>query len=58
MPYALCALLLSSAALAGTSWVYAVAFAGQLGFYGLASYGAVLEWRGRQELRERSATHA
>ncbi len=39
-------------------WFYAVAFAGQLAFYGLALYGAVLERRGRQELRERSTTHA
>ena len=35
-----------------------MAFASQVGFYGLAFYGAVLERRGRQDLRERSATHA
>jgi poly-beta-1,6-N-acetyl-D-glucosamine synthase len=58
VPYALCALLVASAALAASNWFYAAAFASQLGFYGLASYGAVLERRGRQGLRARSATHA
>ena len=58
VPYALCALLVSSAALAITHWAYAVALAAQLAFYGLAFYGGVLERRGRQGLRERSTTHA
>jgi poly-beta-1,6-N-acetyl-D-glucosamine synthase len=58
VPYALCALLVASAVLAASNWFYALAFASQVGFYGLASYGAVLERRGRQDLRERSATHA
>ncbi len=58
VPYALCALLMSSAVLATRHWAYAVALAVQLAFYGLAFYGGVLERRGRQGLRERSATHA
>ena len=58
VPYALCALLVASAALARTHWAYAIALVAQLAFYGLALYGAVLERRGRQELREHSATHA
>jgi len=58
VPYALCALLVSSAALAAAHWAYAAAFAAQLAFYGLALYGAVLERRERQGLREHSATHA
>jgi cellulose synthase/poly-beta-1,6-N-acetylglucosamine synthase-like glycosyltransferase len=58
VPYALCVILVSSAALAGTHWTYAVALVGQLAFYGLALYGAVLERRERQGLRQHSATHA
>jgi cellulose synthase/poly-beta-1,6-N-acetylglucosamine synthase-like glycosyltransferase len=45
VPYALCLLLLSSALLAGQSAIYTVAFAGQLVFYSLALYGAVLHRR-------------
>ena len=58
VPYALCAILVSSAALAVNHWAYAIALAAQLGFYALACYGSVLERRGRQALRERSTTHA
>ena len=48
VPYALCAILISSAVLAGQSVFYAAAFLGQLAFYGLAMYGAMLDRRGRQ----------
>jgi cellulose synthase/poly-beta-1,6-N-acetylglucosamine synthase-like glycosyltransferase len=47
VPYALFALLLTSAVLAMSALFYAVVFVGQLGFYGLAAYGAVLDRRGR-----------
>lgn len=50
VPYALVALLVSSAALAHASPVYALAFAGQLLFYALALYGACLDWRDRRRL--------
>ena len=43
VPWALIALALSSAALAGRGWMYTVAFVLQLAFYGLAAAGAVLE---------------
>jgi poly-beta-1,6-N-acetyl-D-glucosamine synthase len=56
VPYALCALLASSAALAAAHWVYFAAFAGQIAFYGLALYGAVLDRRGRQALGESEAS--
>jgi hypothetical protein len=42
VPYALAGLVVSSAALAPTSSMYAVAFAGQVGFYALALYGGYL----------------
>jgi cellulose synthase/poly-beta-1,6-N-acetylglucosamine synthase-like glycosyltransferase len=45
VPYALCLLLLSSAVLASQSAIYTLAFAGQLAFYALALYGAVLHRR-------------
>ena len=45
VPYALLALFASSAWLAASSWFYAAALAGQLGFYGLAAYGAILDYR-------------
>jgi cellulose synthase/poly-beta-1,6-N-acetylglucosamine synthase-like glycosyltransferase len=48
VPYALLAALLTSALLASSSWIYATALAGQLGFYGLAVYGALLEARARR----------
>ena len=48
VPYALGAALVSSVWLAPSSWIYATAAAGQVMFYGLAAYGAVLERRARQ----------
>jgi cellulose synthase/poly-beta-1,6-N-acetylglucosamine synthase-like glycosyltransferase len=45
VPYALCLLLLSSVVLARESVIYSLAFAGQLLFYSLALYGAVLHRR-------------
>ena len=45
VPYALAAILFSSAALATTSLFYAAAFAAQLAFYALAAYGAHLTAR-------------
>jgi biofilm PGA synthesis N-glycosyltransferase PgaC len=42
VPYALIAWFLSSALLATDGFVYTVAFAAQVGFYGLAAYGAAL----------------
>jgi hypothetical protein len=47
VPYALGAALVSSVWLAPSSWVYAAAAIGQVMFYGLAAYGAVLERRAR-----------
>lgn len=47
VPYALGMLLVSSAALCTSAVVYAVAFAAQGAFYGLAAYGALLDRRGR-----------
>ena len=40
----------SRAALAGDHLFYAAVFAGQIAFYGLAMYGAVLDRRGRQKI--------
>ena len=57
VPYALCAIFVSSAMLAGQHVFYAVAFVSQLAFYGLAAYGAVLEHRGRVS-PARAGTHA
>jgi cellulose synthase/poly-beta-1,6-N-acetylglucosamine synthase-like glycosyltransferase len=47
VPYALMVLLVSSAWLTSTSPVYTLAFAGQVMFYGLALYGALLDRRAR-----------
>ena len=47
VPYALVAVLVSSGVLATRSWIYAIAFGGQILFYGLAAYGAALDRRGR-----------
>ena len=55
VPYALLAVLLSSAVLAGGSRFYGVIFGLQVIFYGLAFYGAVLDRRGRDELRATGA---
>jgi cellulose synthase/poly-beta-1,6-N-acetylglucosamine synthase-like glycosyltransferase len=48
VPYALLAILATSIALAGGSLFYATALAGQVGFFLLAGYGALLERRSRQ----------
>jgi cellulose synthase/poly-beta-1,6-N-acetylglucosamine synthase-like glycosyltransferase len=45
VPYALVATLVASTWLAPSSYFYALAFAAQAGFYGLAAYGALLDWR-------------
>jgi len=47
VPYALITLFLTSAWLVTTSVFYALAFAGQAMFYGLAVYGALLDRRAR-----------
>ena len=47
VPYALLALLVSSAFLVTTAAVYALAFTAQAAFYGLAAYGALLDRRAR-----------
>jgi cellulose synthase/poly-beta-1,6-N-acetylglucosamine synthase-like glycosyltransferase len=47
VPYALLAVLVSSAWLAAGSWFYAAVLGAQLVFYGLAVYGAVLDRRSR-----------
>ncbi len=47
VPYALVAVSAASAVLSTQSWLYAAAFGGQLLFYGLAAYGAVLDRRAR-----------
>jgi cellulose synthase/poly-beta-1,6-N-acetylglucosamine synthase-like glycosyltransferase len=48
VPWALVALAVSSAALAGRSWAYTIAFVLQLAFYGMAAAGACLEWSERR----------
>jgi poly-beta-1,6-N-acetyl-D-glucosamine synthase len=45
VPWALAVMFVSSAVLAPASALYALAFAGQLAFYALALYGAVLDQR-------------
>ncbi len=55
VPYALVVLLVASGALAAAGWLYALAFACQVVFYGLAGYGAALE---RHGLHQRAASHA
>jgi biofilm PGA synthesis N-glycosyltransferase PgaC len=57
VPYALFVLLVSSALLAPRHTIYAVAFAGQVAFYGLALYGAVLDRRGRENADASSPSH-
>jgi len=47
VPWALLACLVSSTALASTGWIYAMAFAAQVVFYGLAVVGAWLDTQGR-----------
>jgi hypothetical protein len=58
VPYALVALVVSSAALAPASPVYAVAFACQVVFYALAAYGAYLVWRDRRQAGSTSVAAA
>ncbi|HVL68575.1 MAG TPA: glycosyltransferase family 2 protein [Vicinamibacterales bacterium] len=48
VPWALVALLVSSATLVLSHWVYAAAFAAQAAMYGLAAYGAWTEHRARR----------
>jgi len=52
VPYALIATFVTSAALAWTSAIYAVALAGQIFFYALAGYGALLDRRERADASE------
>jgi len=47
VPYALMAAFVSNAFLLRSSAIYALAFAGQVAFYGLAAYGALLDRRAR-----------
>jgi cellulose synthase/poly-beta-1,6-N-acetylglucosamine synthase-like glycosyltransferase len=49
VPYALATTLVTSLWLAPASWIYATAAAGQLAFYALAAYGAVLDRRARRQ---------
>lgn len=48
IPWALAGALVSSALLGASSWAYAAAFAAQIGFYGLAAIGGILDARERQ----------
>lgn len=57
VPYALCAILISSAVLAGRHVFYAAVFFGQVAFYSLAVYGAMLDRRGRQAAPQGASTH-
>ena len=47
VPWALILFLIASAALADDGWFYAAALAAQIGFYGLAGLGALIEARSR-----------
>ena len=49
VPWALMVLVVASAVLALTSWFYALVFAAQVAFYGLAALGARLERGSRQK---------
>ncbi len=49
VPWTLVGALLSSVWLASSSWFYAAALTVQVGFYGLAGLGAVMEWRTRRK---------
>jgi cellulose synthase/poly-beta-1,6-N-acetylglucosamine synthase-like glycosyltransferase len=58
VPWTLLPVFITSALLATAHWVYAVAFAAQTGFYGLAALGAWYEARDRRELNgAKVATH-
>ena len=54
VPWCLLAILVSSAVLAASSWLYFAAFCAQVGFYGLADLGAWLESRDRRTARSYS----
>lgn len=45
VPWAMLGALISSVALAPSHWFYAAALTVQVGFYGLAGLGALIEWR-------------
>ncbi len=47
VPWALLTLFVSTVVLAGSSWIFASALAAQLGFYGLAVLGALMDARQR-----------
>ena len=49
VPWALMSLFVSTVVLAGSSWVFASALMAQLGFYGLAIAGALVEARRRHQ---------
>ena len=51
VPYALLTMFGASILLAGTNVFYAIALGGQVGFYLLAGYGAVIELRSRPQYR-------
>ena len=55
VPWALLLFLIASAALAGEAWIYSAALAAQVGFYGLAGLGALIEARNRQTAARRPA---
>lgn len=51
VPWALLLFLIASAALVDDGWIYASALVAQLGFYGLAALGALIEARSRATAR-------
>ena len=53
VPWALLLFLIASAALADDAWIYTAALAAQVGFYGLAGVGALIEARSRAAAGER-----
>lgn len=52
VPWALLLTFISSALLAPSSWLYASALTVQIGFYGLAGLGALMEWRSYRKASE------
>ncbi len=52
VPWALVLTFLSSALLARSSWLYAAALTVQVGFYGLAGLGGLIEWRSSRKPRQ------
>ena len=57
VPYALCAIFITSGMLAAQHVLFSVVFACQLIFYGLGVYGAILERRDRVD-PQRASFHA